>query len=278
MRIEQVQLDDCRNILKLIVICNSLVSARVQGVFSIKCRAGLNIVPPFKFRIYGLYLYHRMDAIRAIAYTIGKEIRLELRKGYAIGGLIVFVLCTVFIIYITVAEFPPTLWVALYWVAFLFLSIHTVLKSFGHESHSRFLYYYTLIPPEILFVAKCIYNAALLAILGVLMYGALSLIGGHPILNARMFISAIVAGAIGISLCFTLISGIAIKSDQGATLMTVLSFPVIIPVLLNVVRVSEGALERRGTVDVSDNLLMLGGIDLLLIAMGLLLFPYLWKS
>ncbi|MDX1477552.1 MAG: heme exporter protein CcmB [Saprospiraceae bacterium] len=219
-----------------------------------------------------------MDALRAIGWTIGKEVRIELRKGYALGGLIVFVLCTVYVIYLTVSEVPPALWNALYWVAFLFLSIHTVLKSFAHESSSRYLYYYTLMAPETLFAAKCIYNAGLLTALGLLMYGALSLIGGHPVVNTGLFITAIVAGGIGISLCFTLISGIAIKSDNGATLMTVLSFPVIIPVLLNLVRLSEASLQRPGTVQVGDHLLMLGAIDLLLVALGLLLFPYLWRS
>ena len=75
-----------------------------------------------------------MDTARAIYHAVAKDAFLELRRGYALGGLIVFVLCTVFIIYLSLAEIEPETWIALYWIAFPFLSVHAILKSFSNES------------------------------------------------------------------------------------------------------------------------------------------------
>lgn len=219
-----------------------------------------------------------MQMMRAIFHALGKDIRLELRRGYALGGLSVFVLCIVFVIYLAVPDMEAGVWVSVYWVSFLFLSIHTALKSFAQESDRRFLYYYMLLSPEVLFIAKCIYNAVVLAILSLLMYGALAIFTGSPVVQNDIFLLAIGAGALGVSLCFTFISGIAIKSNHSATLMTILSFPVVIPILLSLIKLSQAAIAPVAQVPIVNTILILTAIDLILVALGLLLFPYLWKS
>ena len=182
-----------------------------------------------------------VKTLRDIYNAILLDAFLEFRKGYAVGGLVVFVLCTAFIIYLSTSDISASAWIALYWIAFLFMGVHAILKSFAQESSRRFLYYYTLIAPEILFVAKCIFNTLLLGILGLLMFGALSIFTQSPVRDTGLFVSAILMGAVAISLAFTFVSAIAIKSDNSATLMTILSFPIIIPVLLSVIKMSLAA-------------------------------------
>ena len=212
-----------------------------------------------------------------LAY-IGKDLLLEIRRGYALSGLLVFVLCIVYIIYLGFGELEGRHWITLYWIAFVFISIHTVLKGFALESANRYLYYYSLLRPEFIFLAKWIYNTCILIVLGLLMYVALGLVAGNPIADQGLFILSIAAGAIGISLCFTFVSAIAVKSDQSATLMSILSFPLIIPVLLHLIRLSKASLTDTMITDISSSLVTLGAIDLLVAGLALLLFPYLWRS
>ena len=219
-----------------------------------------------------------MNEVKAIYHALSKDIAIELRRGYALGGLIVFVLSTVFIIYVSLQDIPAESWVALYWVAFLFLSVYAILKSFATESQRRFMYYYTLMSPEVLFISKCIYNSLVLAILGVVMYGAMHLLSSSPVIQHEIFLLAIVLGAIGNGLAFTFISAIAIKSDNSATLMTILSFPIIIPVFLSLIKLSKASTELPGVLDITGSVVILGAIDLILVSLGLMLFPYLWKS
>ena len=219
-----------------------------------------------------------MNELRAIYHALAKDVSVELRRGYAIGGLLVFVLATVFVIYLSLQEIPADAWLALYWVAFLFLSVYAILKSFSSESQRRFMYYYTLMSPVVLFIAKCLYNTLVLAVLGLVMYGAMHMLSESPILQPGLFISAIIMGALSNALAFTFISAIAIKSDNSATLMTILSFPVIVPVFLSLIKLSRSATELPGVLKASDSFITLSAIDLVLLALGLLLFPYLWKS
>ncbi len=86
--------------------------------------------------------------VKSVLAAIGKDLFLELRRAHVASGLVVFVFCIVYIMYVSVKDFPPETWNALYWVAFLFVGMHTALKSFGHESARRYLYYFTIMSPE----------------------------------------------------------------------------------------------------------------------------------
>lgn len=212
-----------------------------------------------------------------LAY-IRKDIRLELHRGYALGGLFVFVLCLTLIIYLSFREIDPASWITIYWIAFLFMAVHSVLKGFTMESQSRYIYYYMLLRPEQLFIAKALYNTLIVSILGLLLYGSMSLVTVNPVSDHALYFLAIFLGAAGISLCFTFVSAVAVKSDQSATLMTILSFPLIIPVLLHLIRIAQASLPESMIDNILPSLLTLGAIDLLLIGLALLLFPYLWRS
>jgi heme exporter protein B len=229
-----------------------------------------------------LFLYlcadnKNLDLAQIIA-LLQKDLRLEFRKGYALGGLIIFVLCIVYLIFLGFGELPARTWVTMYWIAFLFISVHTVLKGFALEDNDRYLYYDTLIRPEGVFVSKCLYHTCAVTLLGLLQYGALSIVAGDPFSDHWTFLLGIFLGAVGISLCFTFVSAIAVKSDQSTTLMTILSFPLIIPVFLHLMRLSRSALPDSMITDPMSSLSTLGAIYLLIAGLGLLLFPYLWRS
>lgn len=216
--------------------------------------------------------------MREIFALIGKDLTLELRQGYALSGLIVYVLATVFIVYISFIDIEPGTWNILYWVIFLFVAMHAVLKSFVQESADRYLYYFTLVRPEKLLIAKILYNCMLLIGLGVLLFLGLSIVTGFPVEDNLIFILAIIFGGVAIGLTFTVISAIAIKADNSATLMAILAFPVIIPVLLNLIRLSSVAMGIAMDEGIWTEVLTLTAIDLLALGMGILLFPLLWKS
>ena len=60
--------------------------------------------------------------------------------------------------------------------------------------------------------------------------------------------------------------------------MAILSFPVLIPILIILIRISLNALQ---TVNLSANLqdlLYLGALDVMILALALVLFPYLWRD
>jgi heme exporter protein B len=219
-----------------------------------------------------------MISITEIIALIRKEITIEFRELYALGGILLYVATSVFIVMIAFGELEPEFWNLIYWILFLFASINAVLKSFVRESDHRYLYYYTLTHPVNLLLAKVIYNAFLLFLIGCLLMVALSIIAGNPIIAFDIFLLAIVMGSVSLSLTFTFISSIAIKADNSSTLLAILGFPLTIPIFINLIDLSGVALGLTIDENIIDEITILGSIELLLCGAGMLLFPYLWRS
>jgi heme exporter protein B len=86
-------------------------------------------------------------------------------------------------------------------------------------------------------------------------------------------------GAVGLSLVFTMLAAIASKAMQQASLMAILGFPIIIPQLLLLVRLSKTAFSEIFNQGVPTQLvLLLFALDVLIILMAVILYPFLWKD
>ncbi|MEO1262561.1 MAG: heme exporter protein CcmB [Bacteroidota bacterium] len=219
-----------------------------------------------------------MGLIKEIGFLIKKEITLEWRQKYAISGILLYVLSTVFIIFISFQKLSPQLWNVLFWIIMLFASINAVVKSFVQESGHRQLYYYQLASPLAILLSKMVYNTILLLLIGGLTFVALGFIAGSPVDDAAQFAIALFFGSLGFSITFTFVSAIAAKADNSSTLMAILSFPVVIPVLLLLVNLSAHSIGLLGGSGVAKDIMMLVAVDLVLLALGMVLFPFLWRD
>jgi heme exporter protein B len=206
------------------------------------------------------------------------EMLLEWRQRNALGGMLLYVVSTVFVAYMTFKVVPALSWIALYWVMLLFAATNAVAKSFMQHSTGRLLYYYSLVHPLQLLLAKLVYNFLLLTVIHLLTTAIMSLLVGNPVQDLPWFWFTGWVGLLGITAILTLVSAIAQKASNQSTLMAVLSFPVVIPVLVLVIRLSKQALDGLDRTLGQAWLLNLLAIDLLVVAVALLLFPYLWKD
>jgi heme exporter protein B len=123
-----------------------------------------------------------------------------------------------------------------------------------------------------------IYNTGLTLLLSLLGYGVFSLILGNQVQDQGLFLLNLVLGAMGFSASLTMVSGIASKAGNNATLMAILSFPIIIPILMMSIRISKNALDGLDWSVSVDKLLTLLAINAIVAVTGYILFPYLWKS
>lgn len=212
-------------------------------------------------------------------FLIQKDILLEWRQRYAISGILLYVLSSVMVAYLAFMRIDATAWVAVFWIILLFASVNAVAKSFVQESSGRLLYYYTVVSPQAVILSKLIYNVVLLLLLSALALGVYSLLLGNPVENLPLFIVAVVLGATGFSFCFTLIAAIASKTgNRNATLMPILSFPVVIPILGLLMVLSKNAVAGIETQNTMHDIRNLLAIDAVLAGLSFILFPYLWKD
>lgn len=219
-----------------------------------------------------------MLMLKEIGYLIKKDVTLELRQKYAISGILLYVLSTVFVVYLVFIRIEPPVWNTIFWIIVLFASVNAVAKSFIQESGYRALYYYSIANPIAIIISKIIYNFFLLFLLTILTYGMMSLVVGNPVKDHALFWQIMMLSSLGFSITFTFISGIAVKANNSATLMTIMSFPVVIPILITLVKLSASALRLITDTSYWKDIATLLAIDLILVALALVLFPFVWKN
>src|SRR3972149_6902447 len=116
---------------------------------------------------------------RELSALIQKELLIEWRQRYALGGIFLYVVATVFICYLSFKNvIEVNTWNALFWIIILFASINSIAKSFLQESRGRMLYYYTLTSPQAFVFSKIIYNSVLMLFLSLVCFGFYSLFMG----------------------------------------------------------------------------------------------------
>ncbi len=208
-----------------------------------------------------------------------KDLLLEVRQQYTFYGILLYIASTIFVLFLAMGEPEASVWNGLFWMNLLFICINAVAKSFLQESRGRMLYYYSIAGALDFIIAKVLYNVVLMLVMSLLSILLFSFFLGSPYGNTLNFLGIGVLGGISISLVFTLLAAIAARANQNAALMAILGFPLIIPQLLLLVKISKsafGEIFRDGAL--SQMVLLLCGLDLLVVILSLILFPFLWKD
>jgi heme exporter protein B len=153
-----------------------------------------------------------------------------------------------------------------------------VSKSFIQESKGRQLYIYTIASPLALIISKTIYNVLLMMLLTVIALGFYALVFNYVPEDLGLYIVATLLGSLSFSTIFTMVSAIASKAGNGGMLMAILSFPVIIPVLIVLIKLTKNAIDGLDRSVSMDEIGILLIINALVMAVSLILFPYLWRD
>ncbi len=217
-------------------------------------------------------------SINQIITLTAKEFRLEWRQKYALYGMLLYICSTIFVLYVAMHHPPAVTWNALFWVVQLFIAVNTVARSFLQESRGRMLYYYTLAGSREFMVAKLLFNVLLMIIMSLVSLGLYRVLLGNPLINPLFFVGIVSLGGVSLSLVFTMLSAIAARAGQNAALMAIMGFPLVIPMILILATASKTAFAVVFQPGLLRMILLLAGLDVLVIALSLILFPFLWKN
>jgi heme exporter protein B len=218
-----------------------------------------------------------MKLFTQIKFLILKEIILEWRSKYALNGILLYVVSTIFVCFLSFKQTDPVTWNALFWIIMLFASVNAIAKSFVQENRGRQLYYYTIASPQAIILSKIIYNVLLMILLATVAIGFYSIVFRNVLGDPLFYLLAILLGSISFASVFTMVSGIASKANNGA-LMAILSFPVIIPLLMLLIKFSKNAMDGLDRSVSYNEIGVLVAINVIVVAVSLILFPYLWRE
>jgi len=220
---------------------------------------------------------NELRSINHIFTLFKKDLLLEIRQQYSFYGVLLYIGATIFVLYMAMDTPEANVWNSLFWVIQLFISINAVAKSFLQESRGRMLYFYSIAGPRDFVLAKLVFNSLLMLLMSVLSLALFSLFLGNPIQKAGAFIGTVLLGGWSLSLIFSFLAAIAAKAQQNAAIMAILGFPLIIPQLMLLMRLSNAAFSENISIPVSTVLLLIA-LDAMVILLAVILFPFLWKD
>jgi heme exporter protein B len=208
-----------------------------------------------------------------------KDFLLELRQQHTFFGILLYVASTIFVLYMAMGQPESTVYNGIFWMIQLFVCVNAVAKSFLQESKGRMLYFFSITSPVNFIIAKLIYSIVVMLVMVFVSLLLFRFLMGDPTSNYLRFIGIACLGGVSLSLVFTLMAAIAAKAQQNAAVMAILGFPLIIPQLLLLIRLSKsafGEVFREGAL-LQISLLLIA-LDLLVIVLAIVLFPFLWKD
>ena len=218
-----------------------------------------------------------MNSSSHIYTLIKKDLLLEVRQQYSFYGILLYIIATIFVLYMTIREPEARVWNGLFWVIQLFICINAVAKSFLQETRGRMLYFYSIVNPRDFILAKLLFNSVLMLLMSFLSILLFSLFLGNPVQKALPFIGLVLLGGWSLSLVFTFLSAIAAKAQQNAAIMAILGFPIIIPQLMLLMQLSNTVFSDKTAIAVST-LLLIVMLDILVVMLAVILFPFLCKD
>ncbi len=209
---------------------------------------------------------------------IYKDLLTEWRQKHTFFGVLLYVGATVFMVYMMSGQPEAKIWNALFWITQLFIAVNSIAKSFLQEHPNRFRYYYTLVKPTHFLIAKMTYSTLLMLLVSSISLLLFNIMLGAPIHQLGVFIGVTAVGSISLSVMFTFLSAIAARAQNNASLIAILGFPLVTPLLMILSKLAVKAIVPVYQPGWWKLLLVLSALDILIIILGVILFPFLWQE
>ncbi|GCD79279.1 heme exporter protein CcmB [Schleiferia thermophila] len=216
-----------------------------------------------------------MHTLRQIIRLIAVDLRIEWREKHQLFSLILYITSSVFVAYMLLRNSQsPRVIISVFWIILCFGAITTTSRSLIREASQRFIFYYQTLDSRTLIISKIVVNTLMLSIISIFTAALFSLLFpiDYPI---GYLISTSLLGSMAFASTLTLIAGISATVQGNTAIMAILSFPLLLPQLLVLIRISEAlALSLSPSRYIISTLLL----DVVTVALSLILFHFLWKE
>jgi heme exporter protein B len=215
---------------------------------------------------------------RALA-VLQKDMQVEFRCRYAYSAQVVFAVTTLIAVSFSMGGrlADPDVAASMLWVILFFSSMTGLSRSFAQEEETGTILALRLAAdPEPVLLGKYLFNAALLLSLTALIVPLFLVLAGVTVAHPLGFLAIVFLGALGLVGGGTIIAAIAARAAVKGALMTVLSFPIVIPLLISAIngtRLTLGGEAARGVLPDLWFLFFYNGI---IVAASFLLFEHIW--
>jgi heme exporter protein B len=217
--------------------------------------------------------------LRITLAHIRKDFTVEFRSRFAVSVAAAFAAITTLSVSLAAGGAPlaPTVHAILYWIIVFFSAMSGLAHIFTREEEEGTSLLLRLVaPPEAVFTAKLIFNCAMLFTLAIIIT-PLYLFFLNVTLPGPGFIALAAAGTFAIAASSTVLAAIVARAGGKAALFTVISFPILLPVLWISIRASSALLSGAHAA-VTESVLFLLAFSGALVAVSYMLFEHIWSE
>lgn len=222
-----------------------------------------------------------MNYLSGITAILVKDIQTELRSRYAINTVLAFVGASLLLVLFSLnaEQLAPTPKSALVWIIILFAALSSLSRSFVMETERQT---YDLLrlhsPPGAVFAGKLCYNFLFTLSVNLTTFLLYIFLLGMSIADSTAFFLVLVLGTAGLSGVSTMLGAIVSQADRKGAIFSVLSIPLLFPLILILVRTTRAALIEGFTENYLNDFWALFGYAGVTITAGIMLFDYIWEE
>jgi heme exporter protein B len=163
------------------------------------------------------------------------------------------------------------------WIVLFFSSMTGLARSFIQEEETGTIIALKLsADPEPVLLGKYLFNAVLLLSLTVIIIPLFLALAGVSVADAPGFVSTVFLGVMGLVGTGTIVAAIAARAAVKGSLMTVLSLPIVVPLLVSAINATRMAMSGGTDSGIASDLWFLFFYNGLIIAASVLLFEHIW--
>ncbi|MGD1045837.1 MAG: heme exporter protein CcmB [Bacteroidota bacterium] len=223
-----------------------------------------------------------MNFITSTVAVVLKDVRSELRTRYAMNALLMFVVTSVATILFALRddEVSTDVLSGMFWVVIFFTAMSGLSRIFvSEEERGTTMTLQLVASPSVVYFGKLIFNCGLtLALSSAVSFLYVAVFPTFIIRSMAIFIMTIILGSLGFAAAATIIAAIIAKANTKGTLYPVLSFPILIPLLMTVMKLTARALDGELFTAALGEFQILASYLMIMIAGSYLLFDYVWKE
>lgn len=191
---------------------------------------------------------------------------------------LLFVLSSMMVLYFGFNRMRPETWGILFWILLLFSGVSSVIgEDTLRGTQERFLLVQWTSAISS-YLSKLLYHAIILCLICLLQWLTLSAFFGQNLPVNGHSVLLLCVGALSLSIVFCFVGAIVSAAEKGSSMATLLAFPLIIPTLLLLIRMTFSAMQLLDFATFYQDLWTLLGLDAILLGLGLFLYPQIWKS
>lgn len=219
-----------------------------------------------------------MRALSQLAAIVWKDISAELRTKEMFSSMFVFVFLALVVFNFAfelrmdnVRQVAP----GVLWVAFSFAGVLGLNRSFILEKDRGCLEGLLLSPLDrsLIYLAKVLSNLLFMLVVEVLALPVFTALFNLPLLRLDLGV-VVLLGTVGFAGVGTLFSAMVVNTRAREVLLPVLLFPIVTPVLIASVKLTGGLLDGEPLLAMGNWLRLLGGFDVIFLAVSYMTFDY----